>query len=124
MIDFRCFQNGTVARVIKQSRPGSPILHIRRQAQGIPETPVENVWIENVTARTNKLMLLQDVDGMVLKNVTVECPDSLIRIVDGRHITFDQVHFILPDGKVRTEQEGELAREPEFIRCLIRDIER
>ena len=112
------YKNITARDIIVES--GSQFI----KAQGIPETPVENVWIENVTARTNKLMLLQDVDGMVLKNVTVECPDSLIRIVDGRHITFDQVHFILPDGKVRTEQEGELAREPEFIRCLIRDIER
>lgn len=92
------------------------------KAQGIPETPVENVLIENVTAKTDKLMLFQDVKGMTLKNVTIECPDPLIKLVDGRDITFDQVHFILPEGKARIEKEGELSKEPAFIRCLMRAL--
>ena len=110
------YKNITARDIIVES--GSQFI----KAQGIPETPVENVWIENVTAKTDKLMLFQDVDGFVLKNVTIECPDPLIKMVDGRHIKFDQVHFTLPEGKVRIEQEGELCKEPEFIRCLMRDL--
>ena len=93
------------------------------KAQGIPETPVENVLIENVTAKTEKLMLFQDVKGMTLKNVTIECPDPVIKLVDGRGITFDQVHFVLPEGKAHIEKEGELSEEPAFIRCLMRTIQ-
>lgn len=93
------------------------------KAQGIPETPVKNVLIENVSAKTNRLMLFQDVDGMTLKNVTIECPDSLIKLIDGRNIKFEQVHFVTPNGVTKIENEGELSKEPEFIRCLQRNIE-
>lgn len=91
------------------------------KAQGIPETPVEDVLIENVSARTDKLMLLQDVKGMTLRNVTIECPDSLIRMNDARGIRMEQVHFIVPDGQVKLETQGELTKQPEFVRCLMRD---
>ena len=110
------YKNITARDIIIES--GSQFI----KAQGIPETPVENVWIENVSAKTDKLMLFQDVKGFVLKNVTIESPDSTIKLVDGRGIKFDQVHFVLPEGKAHIEQEGELSREPEFIRCLMRDL--
>ena len=94
------------------------------KAQGIPETPVSNVLIENVNACTDKLMLLQDVDGMTLRNVSIACPDSLVKMVDARGITFEGVHFAVPGGKPVIEAEGELNRRPAFVRCLMRSLNR
>lgn len=92
------------------------------KAQGIPETPVEDVLIENVSARTDKLMLLQDVKGMTLRNVTIECPDSLIRMNDARSIRMEQVHFVIPGGEVMLDTQGKLNKTPEFVRCLMRNL--
>ncbi len=94
------------------------------KAQGIPETPVNNVVIENVNACTDKLMLLQDVDGMTLRNVSITCSDPLIKMIDARGITFDGVHFAVPGGKPAIETEGELNHRPAFIRCLMRNLTR
>ena len=94
------------------------------KAQGIPETPVSNVLIENVNACTDKLMLLQDVDGMTLRNVSIACPDSVVKMVDARGITFEGVHFAVPGGKPVIEAEGELNRQPAFVRCLMRSLNR
>lgn len=92
------------------------------KAQGIPETPVSNVLIENVNARTNKLMLLQDVYGLHLQNVTIECPDSVLQMNDARNISFEKVHFVLPEGKLKIKKEGELNQAPEIRNCLIRSL--
>ena len=111
------YKNITVRDIIVES--GTQFI----KAQGIPETPVENVLIENVSAKTNQLMLFQDVNGMTLKNITIECPDSLIKLVDGRNIKFEQVHFITPNGVTKIEKEGKLTKDPEFYKCLKRKLE-
>lgn len=75
---------------------------------GIPESPVKNVVIENVkVTTTKKLMLLHDVDGLTLKNATIHSSDSLIDILDGRNIRFENVTFHIPDGKVKTQIVGD-----------------
>lgn len=78
---------------------------------GIPESPVRNVLIENAEATiTDRLMLLHDVDGLVIKNTTLYSSDSLIDILDGRNILFENVTFDIPGGKVKTQIEGALSK--------------
>lgn len=77
---------------------------------GIPESPVMNVAIENVTVmNTAKIMSLHDVDGFVLKNATVHSADTLIDVLDGRNIKFENVTFDVPGKKVKTQIKGALS---------------
>lgn len=88
---------------------------------GIPETPAENVLIENVLGNSNDLILMNDVKGLTLRNATIKSKDSKISINDGRDILFDQVHFIVPGGKVKMNLKGKLTKEPQMVRCLMKD---
>lgn len=77
---------------------------------GLPESPVKNVLIENARVlNTGKLMSLHDVDGLVLKNVTMHSPDTLIDVLDGRNIVFDNVTFDVPGGKAKMQIKGGLS---------------
>ena len=42
-------------------------------------------------------------------------------IDDGRNILFEQVHFQIPGGKVKIKTQGDLAKEPQFVRCLMKE---
>lgn len=87
------------------------------KATGIPETPVEDVLIENMTAHCEKLIRLQDVNGFTIRNATICSKDSLITIDDGRNILFDKVEFEVPGGKIETDMQGDLSAEPTFAAC-------
>ena len=87
------------------------------KAVGIPETPIENVLIENVTAHCKKLIRLQDVNGIILRNMTIYSGDSLITVDDSRKILFDKVRFEVPGGKIETDIKGDLSVQPEFVDC-------
>lgn len=77
---------------------------------GLPESPVMNVSIENAKVlHTKKLMSLHDVDGLVLKNATLNSPDPLIDVLDGRNIRFENVTFDVPGGKAKTQITGPLS---------------
>ncbi len=90
---------------------------------GIPETPVKNVVIENVKARSEKLIRLQDVDGLTLRNMEICCLDTLIAMDDARNVLFDNVRFNVPGGKVDTDIQGELCTQPEFKNCTYSILE-
>ena len=89
---------------------------------GIPETPIENVLIENVTAHCKNLIRLQDVDGFTLRNMTIYSRDSLITIDDSRNVLFDRVKFEVPGGKVETDIKGDLSVKPEFTDCTYGEL--
>ena len=92
------------------------------KAVGIPETPIENVLIENVTAHCKNLIRLQDVDGFTLRNMTIYSRDSLITIDDSRNVLFDRVKFEVPGGKVETDIKGDLSVKPEFTDCTYGEL--
>lgn len=82
---------------------------------GIPETPLTNVLIENAEIKTDKLILMRDVDGITFKNVKVTSGENTIDILDGRNIRFDQVDFITPDSTLSVSVEGELSGNIQFV---------
>lgn len=50
---------------------------------GLPEMPMKNVVIENSRFRADKGMMLNNVDGLTLKNVVIDTPDEKITYGDG-----------------------------------------
>ena len=101
------------------SQPVISLLFI--DLNGIPETPAENCLIENLMGKTDKLIRMTDVKGFTLKNITIQSKDSTVLIDDGRNILFEQVHFQIPGGKVKIKTQGDLAKEPQFVRCLMKE---
>jgi hypothetical protein len=87
------------------------------KAVGLPETPVEDAQISRMTARSEKLMLLQDVDGFSISESTITSRDSLVKMDDARNIRFEQVKFVVPGGQLAVEPEGTLNVAPVFKDC-------
>ena len=85
--------------------------------QGIPESPVRNVRIENVNVDADRprnsavyaedaflnhadsnenIILLDDVDGFVLRNVTLKSKAWQMEVTDGRNIYLEYITFDMP----------------------------
>ncbi|MCD8164968.1 MAG: glycoside hydrolase family 28 protein [Bacteroides sp.] len=83
---------------------------------GIPESPLKNVVIENGEITSNILIrALNDVDGFTLRNVTIHSQVNEINILDGRNILFDQVQITTPQGEVAVTVEGDKSENIVFI---------
>jgi hypothetical protein len=78
---------------------------------------VEDAQISRMTARSEKLMLLQDVDGFSISESTITSRDSLVKMDDARNIRFEQVKFVVPGGQLAVEPEGTLNVAPVFKDC-------
>ena len=79
--------------------------------QAIPETPLTNVLLENIEViHTHTLIKMHDVDGFTLRNAVVNSPeDKTVSILDGRHIYFENVDFMMPADSLQVLVEGELS---------------
>lgn len=62
---------------------------------------------------------MMDIDGITLRNVTLQSKDSLISVNDGNDILFEQVHFFVPSGKIKIDSKGKLTRLSQMTRCLM-----
>lgn len=82
---------------------------------GIPETPMTNFLLENADVKSKSLMSIQDARNMTLRNVNIESQDSLIRVLDGRNIKFENVKFTVPGGGVVTNITGPASDSIRFI---------
>lgn len=87
------------------------------KANGIPESPLSNVLIENISVRSDKLFAAADVNGFIVRNARIEAKDSLISSVDARNVLFDRVQFMVPGNNVVTQSGGSLAKPVTFKDC-------
>ncbi|MBR5849775.1 MAG: glycoside hydrolase family 28 protein [Alistipes sp.] len=102
--------------------------------QGIPESPARNIRIENVTADTrrdtsktaygvykpkpsNYVIDIVDADGVELRNFQVVSDKREVRIVDGRHVTFENITLDLGGQELKTEISGDMVHNLRFERC-------
>jgi len=85
---------------------------------GIPETPVENFYLENANVTSEKLFSAMDAKNINLKNVIVRSRDSLIKLVDTRNLTFENVEFKTPGKEIVSEVSGELSDSIKFINTI------
>ncbi len=84
---------------------------------GIPESPVENLLIENALVKTSKkLIAARDVKRFTVRNTIVITDDSVISVLDGRQILFDSVIF-KTSGRLRMKQAGDLTDSIRFQQC-------
>ena len=87
------------------------------KAVGIPETPVADVLIERVQARSQRLITLQDVDSMTLRDIQVVSRDSLFRLDEALNVRVERVDFQIPGGIVITDIHGQSLAVPEYVDC-------
>lgn len=85
--------------------------------KGIPETPLTNFKLENADIKAKKLISAADAKDVIIKNVNIQTPDSLISLLDTRNLTFDNVRFNIPLGSLVTKVEGSLSDKIRFINC-------
>lgn len=84
---------------------------------GIPESPARRVRVSNVEARTRKLMLINDMDGLEVERAVLHSPDNVVEISDGRNLHFKQVTFDVPGGRVVRQVSGPLSENVYFTDC-------
>ncbi|MFT2010009.1 glycoside hydrolase family 28 protein [Pontibacter sp. 13R65] len=82
--------------------------------KGIPETPMTNLLIENAQVKSKGLFIARDAKDITLRNIEVQAQDSLIEILDGRNILFENVRFTVPGGELVPKIEGDLSDNVQF----------
>lgn len=84
---------------------------------GIPESPARNVEISNVESNSKNLILINDMNGLKLKNAVLQSADNKIQISDGRNLHFEDIRFRVNGGKVLKHVDGELSENIYFKNC-------
>ncbi len=87
------------------------------RAVGVPEMPIDGVLIENMEANCEKLIKMQDIQNVLVRNAAIHSADSLVTLDDARKITFQRVSFEVPGGMVTTDVKGSLGETPVFDEC-------
>ncbi|MDB5246086.1 MAG: endopolygalacturonase [Segetibacter sp.] len=88
------------------------------KVNGIPETPLTNVLIENAVIKSKKLFAAADIKNFTVRNVKIQTQDSLISLLDGRNVLFENVQFTVPGNELVTKISGELSDGIKFENCL------
>jgi polygalacturonase len=60
---------------------------------GIPESPLENLKIQNIKAKSSKLIILHDANNVSIKNAKIETEDNIIDVLGGNNIVLDNVYL-------------------------------
>lgn len=83
---------------------------------GIPESPLENLTMENVEVRDSRRFFnADDAKNLTFKHVSVTSQDSLMKFLDTRDVLFEDVHFNVNGGKVFTQIKGDLTNNIRFV---------
>ncbi|MBD8488585.1 glycoside hydrolase family 28 protein [Echinicola sp. CAU 1574] len=76
---------------------------------GIPESPLENLHMENVRVEhSRRLFNADDATDLTFRHIRVNSQDSLMKFLDTRNVLFDDVVFQVNGGKVYSQLEGDL----------------
>lgn len=84
------------------------------RVDGIPESPMTHFSVENADVTCKNILICRDATGISVKNTVLHCEDSLLTILDTRHLLFDNVRFVVPGNKLVTSISGALTDELEF----------
>ncbi|QDH78219.1 glycoside hydrolase family 28 protein [Echinicola soli] len=83
---------------------------------GIPESPLENLHMENVVVKDSKKFFnADDAKNLTFKHVEVTSQDSLMKFLDTRNVVFEDAVFHVPGGKVFTQMKGDLTDSIRYI---------
>ncbi|AWW33158.1 glycoside hydrolase family 28 protein [Echinicola strongylocentroti] len=76
---------------------------------GIPESPLENLHMENVLVKDSKKFFnADDARNLTFKHVEVTSQDSLMKFLDTRNVVFEDAVFHVPGGEIYTQTKGDL----------------
>ncbi len=84
---------------------------------GIPETPLTNLSIENAQVKADKLIIARDALNIKISNSTIESKDNVVEVLDGRNISFNKVDFRVPSGKLDIKMDGPKSQPITFKKC-------
>ncbi|PWG80256.1 glycoside hydrolase family 28 protein [Pararcticibacter amylolyticus] len=104
------YRNITIRDIIVEKTP--QFLKIN----GIPESPLTNVLIENIDINCDNLVIARDSKDITIKNATIRSAAGTMEILDSRNILFEKVNFIVP-SKLTTRIEGDLSDNIRFKDC-------
>lgn len=79
------YRNITISNIIVEN--GTHFLKVI----GIPESPLSNLTIDNVAANCSNLIFINDADNVLIKNTSIKTPDSVIEVLGGKNIRFDNL---------------------------------
>jgi len=76
------------------------------QAHCIPEAPLRNVIIENGEVNTTRVIpALNDVDGFILRNLTLNSVNGEINIMDGQNVQFENFRLHSMENQSNNEKK-------------------
>lgn len=79
----------------------------------IPEAPTTGIQLENGAVCTNRIFkTINDVQGLTLKNITIQATDNQINIDNSRGIVFDNVTFFVPGNELQYNVKGDKGEKP------------
>ena len=84
--------------------------------EGIPETPMTNFTLENALINSKKLFTAQDARQINIKNAKITSEENVIKLEDVRDLTFDNVMFSTPQGKLVKDFSGPDTKNIRFIK--------
>lgn len=86
---------------------------------GIPESPMSNLEIDNVDAKTENLMIINDARDITIRNTKISTPDSLIEVLNSHNILFKEVHLDLGGDKLATSFKECESEELQMVDCVV-----
>lgn len=66
-------------------------------AKCIPETPVENVVIENMDIESGRFAVIRDVKEFTIRNSVIRCKDQNMEMLDAQGVKFENVNLVYPE---------------------------
>ncbi|RNL94531.1 glycoside hydrolase family 28 protein [Sinomicrobium pectinilyticum] len=82
---------------------------------GIPESPLENLLMENIRVENSKRFFnADDAKNLRFKNVYVASRDSLMKFLDTRDVIFEDSEFRVNGGEIHTQIKGDLSGNIQF----------
>lgn len=97
------FKNITIKDILVEK--ASTFLNIN----GIPESPLENLVMENVRVnRTDRFFNADDAKNLTFKNVSVTSQDSVMKFLDTRNVLFEDCEFHLGGNEFKVIKKGSL----------------
>ncbi len=66
------------------------------KAKGIPESPINNVTIENAQVKCKKAFFAHDIHNLTINKIKIESNDTLLTFIDSRNVKMSNLDFNTP----------------------------
>jgi polygalacturonase len=85
---------------------------------GIPESPLTNLLIENADIHCKGLFISRDAKNITIRNVNVQSGESSMELLDSRNVSFENVRFKVPGNEINITVTGALSDNINFKNCI------